>query len=447
MADRLFGTDGIRGIAGRWPLVPDFVRRIGLGAGRVLSRGRRGRSGSILVIRDTRRSGPWIQKALADGLGRAGFRVLDGGVLPTPAAAALVPRYGFAAGAVISASHNPAAFNGIKFFGPKGTKLPDGTERAMEREILSAGRVPAGRGGSGPFIRARRDYLDFLRSAWPKGLDLRGFSLALDCANGATSFLAAPLFRSLGARVYVLSARPDGLNINRNCGALHPEALSREVLRRRASLGVAFDGDGDRAMFVDEEGRVKNGDAVLLAAARHLKARGRLRNNTVAVTVMANLGLYRALEALDIRALETAVGDRWVWEGMVKSGAVLGGEQSGHIIFREFLPTGDGLLTALQVLAVVRSAGRPFSALTSLVTTYPQVLKNVEVREKKPLEKLPGFQRVSREVGEALGKTGRVLVRYSGTEPLLRIMVEGPDLKTIQAHADALAKAVRRDGL
>lgn len=460
---RLFGTDGVRGVAGKWPLTPDFVRRLGYFAGRVLAarsarplrslRGRRASHGdegshhrppSLFVVRDTRRSGPRLQRALSEGLCAAGFRVLDGGVLPTPSVAALVPAQGFTAGAVISASHNPAEFNGIKFFDASGKKLKESWEEAIERGALSEEKIPASRDKSVPARRARADYLNFLRSCWPEGLNLRGLRVAVDCANGATSGLAAELFLSLGARVTALSSRPDGLNINRGCGALHPEALARAVRREKAHFGAAFDGDGDRAILVDEEGRTQDGDSVLLVAARYLKAAGRLRKNLAVVTVMTNLGLYRALEALDVRTRETPVGDKYVWQALEKTGGVLGGEPSGHVIFREYLATGDGMLTALQVLRILRETGRPFSALAALAVRYPQVLKNVPVREKKPLETLAAFNREVEAVRRELGGLGRVLIRYSGTEPLLRIMIEGPDLKRIDGYAESLAAAVRR---
>ncbi|MGQ0644837.1 MAG: phosphoglucosamine mutase [Elusimicrobiota bacterium] len=445
-ARKLFGTDGVRGVAGRWPLTDEFVRRLGWAAGRVLGRKSPG-SRPVLVVRDTRGSGPSLQRALSAGLRAAGRAVSDGGVLPTPAVAVLAPRRRCAAGAVISASHNPAEFNGIKFFSPDGTKLPDELELEIEKLALDGEPVSRGTAAEKKYERAADDYLVFLRSTWPRGLDLKGFSMVLDCANGSSGVVAARLFRSLGARVTVLSAAPDGKNINRNCGALHPGALAAAVRRLGADMGAAFDGDADRAMLVDEEGAVRNGDDVLLLAARYLKSAGRLPKNRVVVTVMANLGLRRALSALGIEALETSVGDKYVWQAMRESGAALGGEQSGHIIFREFLSTGDGLLTALQTAAIARASGRPLSCLASLVVRYPQVLLNVTVRERRPLDSLNGFSKSVQSVRDALGGNGRVLIRYSGTEPLLRIMLEGPRPAEIQAHARALAAAVRREGI
>jgi phosphoglucosamine mutase len=443
---KLFGTDGVRGVAGRYPLTGDFVRRLGWATGTVLAKREPGRARTVFVVRDTRASGPVLLRALAEGLGAAGFGVLDGGVLPTPAVAALLPSLSAAAGAVISASHNPAAHNGVKLFGPKGQKLDDAWEDEIERRALSNEPLPAFRARIKPFSNARERYARFLMNAWPAGASLRGVPLVIDCAHGATSAVAPDLFRRLGAKVTVLSASPNGRNINRDCGALHPESLARAVRRTGARLGVAFDGDGDRAIFVDEAGHARDGDAVLLAAARHLHVRGRLTHGTVVVTVMSNLGLLRALDALGFRTEVTAVGDKNVWQGMKKTGAALGGEPSGHVIFRDFLPTGDGLLTSLQVAALLVETGQRFSSLTSLAVHYPQVLLNVPVRERRPLEKIPHFNKTLADVNAALGDTGRTLVRYSGTEPLLRIMVEGPDRSVIQAHAESLARVVQGRG-
>ncbi|MBK9430150.1 MAG: phosphoglucosamine mutase [Elusimicrobia bacterium] len=444
---RLFGTDGVRGLAGRPPLSVDFVRRLGWATGRVLAAHEPGRPRAVLAVRDTRASGPPLLSALADGLGAAGYALLDGGVLPTPAVAALLPDLAVAAGAVLSASHNPAPYNGIKLFNPRGMKIDDAWEDAIERLALDQESAIAPAPRLKPFPAARARYAEFLFNVWPRGVSLRDFPIVLDCAHGAASTVAPALFRRLGARVTVLSAAPNGRNINRGCGALHPEALARAVRRHGARLGVAFDGDADRAIFVDETGRVRDGDAVLLVTARALQARGRLRADAVAVTVMTNLGLIRALEALGLRAEVTPVGDKHVWRGMVKSGALLGGEPSGHVIFREFLPTGDGILTALQVLAVLAETGRSFSALTSLAVEYPQALVNVTVKERVPLEKIPGFPAAVAAIEKSLGATGRTLIRYSGTEPLLRVMIEGPDRALITAHAERLASIVKAAGV
>ncbi|HOW27096.1 MAG TPA: phosphoglucosamine mutase [Elusimicrobiota bacterium] len=443
----LFGTDGIRGIVGHWPLTPAFVQRIGAVAGRVLIQHHGHRKKCVLMVRDTRASGPLLERALSKGLNGSGLCVWDGGILPTPALSRLVPHRRFVAGVVLSASHNPAEFNGIKFFGSQGTKLPDTLERQIEQQLES----PEKEGSLLSSLTVRKDpsapgeYLKFIRSTWPHRLLLDGYSIVLDCANGSNSFIAADLFRSLGARVHVLSNKPDGFNINRACGALHPQALSREVRRQKADIGIAFDGDGDRAIFVDEQGHVRDGDATLLMAARYLKEHGRLKKNTVVLTVMANLGLRRALGALGIRFEETPVGDKYVWRRLEETGAVLGGEQSGHVIFREHLPSGDGLLTAVQVTAILRAARSPMSALSSLMVRYPQILENVRVEKRVPLEDLPQFMAGVRRIEKELGLFGRVVVRYSGTEPLLRIMVEGPDWTTVQRHVDCLRRLSQRE--
>lgn len=440
---RLFGTDGVRGVAGTWPLTEAFVERLGFFAGRAFSRS--GKKKAVLVVRDTRASGPGLSKALAAGFRKAGLAVADGGVLPTASVAVLVPKYGFSGGAVISASHNPAEFNGIKLFGAEGRKLSAEGEDEAEAGARGPEALPEAPAPGGALLegaRAGADYVDFLKGTVP-GLSLAGIPVAVDCGHGASSAVGPALLRSLGALVTVLNAAPDGKNINKGCGALHPEGLARAVKRERAALGVAWDGDADRAIFVDEEGAVRDGESALLVAARQLLAEGRLKKGIVASTVMANLGFKRALKALGIEDVETPVGDKHVAEALERTGGVLGGEPSGHIIFREHLGTGDGLLTALQVLSVLRKTGRRFSALASLSVKLPQILLNVPVRERKPLEEMNGFSAALRKAEAALGAGGRVLVRYSGTEPLLRIMIEGPDRRTIEGLAQGLARQAK----
>lgn len=441
MSGKLFGTDGVRGVAGQWPLTPAFVERLGYFAGEVYAGA--GRKKAVLVVRDTRASGPELQRALTSGLRRAGLAVADGGVLPTASVAILVPKYGFSGGAVLSASHNPAEFNGIKLFDHQGRKLGSSAESAVESGAQGARPLPpaSAGGGTAPLeaARAQTEYLAFLKRTVP-GLELGGFHVVTDCANGAASTAGPALLRSLGARVTSISDAPDGRNINRGCGALHPEALGRAVVKAGADMGVAFDGDADRAIFVDERGAVRDGESALLVAARRMKAEGRLKKDLVAITVMANLGFKRALDALGLSTVETPVGDKHVAEALERTGGVLGGEPSGHLIFREFLGTGDGLLTALQVLSAVRGAGRPFSALASLAVKLPQVLLNVPVRERRPIEEMKAFSAEMRRVQSVLGAGGRVLVRYSGTEPLLRIMVEGPEERVVKELAGGLAR-------
>ena len=446
--NRLFGTDGVRAVAGQPPLDREGVLKLGRAAGEVLSRHARGKSRRIVVAKDTRESGDWIEKALAEGLTAAGCEVLSCGVVPTSAVSAVLRKKRFLAGSVISASHNPPEFNGIKFFSSDGKKIPDAWEREIERrmEKLRATRaismdLPRVR----DFSEAKDLYVRFLKKSLPAGFSLRGMKWVLDCANGSASAIAPALFRSLGAGVVATHASPDGKNINVGCGAVHPESLRERVLRERAAGGCAFDGDADRVQFVDEKGELLDGDVLIGLAARHLKRTRKLKNSAVVTTVMANLGFMKAMKELGIKVLVTPVGDRAVSDGIAKSGAVLGGEQSGHIIFDRYLPTGDGLLTALQVLSIVRAAGAPLSSYKKDFPKFPQVLVNLRVREKLPLEKLPDLQSVIRNWEKKLDGNGRILVRYSGTEPLLRVMVEGDSLEKIREIAqDIVDRAKER---
>ena len=441
---RLFGTDGVRGTAGRYPLDRDTVARLGAALVRVLAPPD-GRPLRILVGRDTRESGPAIERALARGAGAAGASLTSAGVIPTPAVSFLTASVGFDAGVVISASHNPFEDNGIKIFSSRGEKLADETERAIEALVADcewptpdlAAPAPASSDLSGA-------YLAHLRSAMRDAPRLGRLRLAIDSANGATWAVGPRLFRDLDFDVTVMNAEPDGRNINRACGSTHPGPLAAVVVGGGHRLGVAFDGDGDRAIFVDRAGRVVDGDAVLLMCARELKAAGRLPGDLVVATVMSNLGLELALRDAGIRLARCPVGDKYVREEMVSRGASLGGEQSGHIIFSEYLSTGDGLLTALQVVGVMMRTGRELADLASELVTCPQVLVNVRVKEKRALEETPEVREAMACVEQRLGEEGRLLVRYSGTEPLLRIMIEGRDRVRIQAWADEIAAAVTR---
>ncbi len=455
----LFGTDGIRGRAGRGALAPRAVARIAQAVGQLLrkdpailsSKAPRGFEklradgpgrGRVLIGRDTRASGPSIERALAAGFAAAGVGVVRAGVLSTPGVAALTRAWGCALGAVISASHNPAHDNGIKFFSPQGLKMPDGAEEAIEL-LLVDGELPTRRGAPAPLTRKPLDdYLDILA---PFGPSLKGLTLAVDCAHGASSATARPLLERLGARVIVVNASPDGRNINAGCGALHPEKIARVVRREKADLGVAFDGDADRAIFVDETGEVRDGDHVLAVCGTHLDERRRLPRRTVVSTVMANFGLGRALAARGIRLLRARVGDRYVAEEMLRAGAVLGGEQSGHMLFFDASPAGDGLLTTLRVLGVMAERGEPLSRLSRILVKYPQTLLNVPVTRKPPLEEAGGVPKAVASAEKVLGADGRILVRYSGTEPLCRVMVEGPRAGMVRRLARAVADAVRRE--
>jgi phosphoglucosamine mutase len=440
VAKQLFGTDGIRGVAGEYPLDPATIFAFGAALGREAMG-----TGEILVGADTRESGPWIAELVAGGLERSGARVRYAGVVTTPGIAYLTRTGPFVAGVMISASHNPYQDNGIKVFTHSGFKLPDAEEHAIEREIFrlrELGVAPA------PATLAvdeglDRQYLEYLVSTASVRFD--GVTLAMDCGNGAASVLGPGLFRRLGADVKELFSAPDGRNINLDCGALHVEQLRDAVLAHGADFGVAFDGDADRAIFVAASGKTVDGDAVLLATARAMKAAGHLPGDTVVATVMSNLGLERALERERIRMTRTPVGDKYVLEEMVRVGAALGGEQSGHVIFREYATTGDGLLTALRLFEIARRAGVGLDELTADLEIYPQRLVNVRVREKKGLTELPSVAREIRLVEEAFAGTGRVLVRFSGTEPLARVMVEGPDLQQVESFSARIAEAIRRE--
>lgn len=448
MSERLFGTDGVRGIPGEAPLTPEMVRGIAAIAARILhERGRarvNGRGPFIVVGRDTRGSGPTLLKQLVAGFAEAGVRTLDLGVLPTPAVSYLTPRLKALGGAVISASHNPAEFNGIKFFDADGFKMSPEVEDLIERELRSAS------GRRSPLRRAAESaedgsklvelYLEFLRSTFPATLDLSGLKLVVDCANGASSKLAKPLFESLGAEVIALSCAPNGKNINADCGALFPETMQKAVLRHKADAGACFDGDADRCLFSDEKGTLVDGDSIICFGASRLEKAGLLRHHKVVLTVMSNVGLVNSLRERGIEVVSVPVGDRNVTEAIEKEDLSIGGENSGHIIFRRFAVTGDGLLTALQTLAALRESGEPLSACRKAFHAVPQVLQNLHVKTKPPLDTLPGLKAKIAAFEKELKGAGRILLRYSGTEPLLRVMVEGPDKARVAAMARELGR-------
>ncbi|MGH7264590.1 MAG: phosphoglucosamine mutase [Candidatus Rokuibacteriota bacterium] len=450
----LFGTDGIRGVANAEPLTPELALRLGRVAAPFLAE-RGAAAGSrpaLLVGRDTRLSGPLLEQALVAGVVSTGVDALVTGVLPTPAIAALTRALGCVGGVVLSASHNSFEDNGIKLFSRDGGKLPDEWEEEIEARLQAAAGGPRPTGSAvgrlRPVVGAEGRYLAELRRSVPADLDLRGLTLCLDCAHGATYRVAPRLFRSLGAAVTTLGARPSGLNINRDAGAVHPERLQARVRAAGpagSTIGLAFDGDGDRLMTVDERGDVRDGDHLLALFAEALSARGALRGGVVVSTVMANLGLERALAAIGLGMARTAVGDRYVLEEMHRRGANLGGEQSGHIVFLDHATTGDGLLSALQLLWIAKLSGRPLYDLASRVTKHPQVLVNVPVRVKPPLTGIPAVgQAVARWEAKLAGR-GRILLRYSGTEPLARVMVEGDDQMTIETVAHEIAGLVKAE--
>ena len=444
---KLFGTDGIRAVAGEAPLDQQTIYAVGLALAHTLSR--HGATSRVVLGMDTRESSEWISATLAAGLRGGGATVHSAGVITTPGIAFLARKHEFSAGVVISASHNPWQDNGIKVFGHDGYKLPDEQELEIEDEIFR--RLADASFSSQESTKAlpvqssyRHDYETFLRQVVP-GLSLHGKSVVLDCANGAASAIAPELFATLGGTVHLTHSRPDGRNINEHCGALHPEIVAAETIARKADVGITLDGDADRSLFADANGKVVNGDAILLLAARDLQARGALENNTVVATTMSNMGLEAALGISQIRMLRAPVGDKYVLQMMRQNNATLGGEQSGHILFPSHSTTGDGLMTALLVLDIVQRAGKPLHQLVSDMKVFPQVIVNVRVREKQPLEQIPEVSARIEEAELALKGKGRVVVRYSGTEALARIMIEAESREEMERHAERIAKAIRSE--
>jgi phosphoglucosamine mutase len=440
--NRLFGTDGVRGKAGNPPLDPPTVRRLGAALVRALPHGTE--SPQFLVGRDTRESGAWIEMELAHGACGEGASVTSAGVVPTPAVAFLTRTGTYDAGVVISASHNPYEDNGIKVFSGKGEKFTEAIEREVEA-IMTDGSWSAHAGVAGAVPRADLvdAYLDHLRAVFPEAGKTERFAIVLDCANGATTTVAPELFNSLGFETIVIGNRPNGRNINLGCGSTHPELLAETVVARGCAMGVAFDGDGDRAIFVDQRGQVVDGDAVLLMCGRQLQREGRLRGDAIVATVMSNIGLELALKPLGIELVRTSVGDKYVMEEMQKRNLSLGGEQSGHIIFSDYLFTGDGLCTALNVLRTVALTARTLADLAADLTTYPQVLLNVRVREKVELQAVPAVADAIARVEARVAGQGRLLIRYSGTEPLLRVMLEGQQQDQIRGWAQEIVDVVK----
>jgi phosphoglucosamine mutase len=444
----LFGTDGVRGTAGKYPLDPATVRRLGAALVREWRANHGGAASGagphILVGRDTRESGGWIEAELAHGASGEGATVTSAGVVPTPAVAYLTRTEGYEAGVVISASHNPFEDNGIKVFSGSGEKFTERDERAVEVILAdSSWQARSGKPGEVNTVDLVGDYLEHLRAVFPESGRLQGFLLAIDCANGATTTVAPRLFESLGLQTLVTGNQPDGRNINLGCGSTHPEKLARLVAERGCQMGVAFDGDGDRAIFVDHRGQIVDGDAVLLMCGRQLQREGRLKGNAIVATVMSNIGLELALKPLGIDLVRCPVGDKYVMEEMLNRDLSLGGEQSGHIIFSDYLFTGDGLCTALNVLRTVALTGRTLQDLAADLTTYPQVLLNVRVREKVDLRSVPAVAAAIDVVESRVAGQGRLLVRYSGTEPLLRVMLEGREQDQIRAWAQEIVDVVK----
>ena len=449
-ARSLFGTDGIRGVANVHPMTPELA--LALGRAVTFVAGRLGRHAPrVLIGKDTRLSGYMLETAIAAGVTSMGGRVMLCGPVPTPAVAHLTVSMRADAGIVISASHNPYDDNGIKIFGRDGFKLPDAAEEEIEALIREPERL--GERRTGPAIGravkledSRGRYVAFVKNTFPRDLTLDGMRVVVDAAHGAAYVVAPLVFSELGARVHAIGVRPNGTNINRETGALHPEHARAEVVRRGAQIGIALDGDADRVIVIDEQGQLVDGDAVMAMCATRMKRDGELRRDTVVATVMSNLGLERALEAQGIALVRTPVGDRHVVEAMRKGGFNLGGEQSGHLVFLDHSSTGDGLVGALQVLALMTRTGQPLSELAQqAMERVPQVLESVTLSARKPLEEMAALQGLMEKVKASLGKEGRVLVRWSGTEPKLRVMVEGPDERRIGTLAEELVAAARED--
>ncbi len=441
---KLFGTDGIRGIANRYPLTPEMVQKIGLSYGVYLNAKFPDRKNTVVVGKDTRLSSDMIKCAFVGGLTSAGVDVIDVGVVPTPAISFFIERGNLSGGVMVSASHNPYEYNGLKFFNEKGNKFSEAEEGGLELVIFGKYELPKaspenlGRVFDG--FNLVDSYKKHLESA---GRYLAGFRIGIDCANGSTFQIAPEVFKALGAKVFTFNAEPDGKNINQNCGALHPEYIAEKVKELNLDIGFAYDGDGDRCIAVDEKGNVVDGDRIIALLAVHYSN----KSKEVVATVMSNLGLEVFLKNLGLNLHRTPVGDRFVAEKMEEVGAVVGGEQSGHVIVREFGKTGDGILTSVLVASIVKSVRKPLSEIAEKVKLFPQKLRNVKVKEKVPIENLAKLQETLKEVERELSGKGRYLLRYSGTEPVLRIMVEADSEETIDRVIERIVNAVKEEGI
>jgi phosphoglucosamine mutase len=442
---KLFGTDGVRSVAGQYPLDPPTIRVLGRVLVELLEE--EGLEPCILVGRDTRESGPWIERSLAAGIKAGRGEMVSAGVIPTSAVSFLATKHRFSAGIMISASHNPYRDNGIKIFSSKGIKISDEWELRLEKAILEKKRRNSSLSKEKevqPQPELADEYEDFLISQLGKARIPEDLTIALDCANGASSVIAPTVFFRLGFRVLPIFNVSDGKNINRRCGSLHPHNLARHVVAARADLGIAFDGDADRAVWVDEKGRILNGDHTLFVQASFMKARGRLKSGSVVATTMSNMGLEKGLRDMDIELVRTRVGDKYVLEKMMEIGSNLGGEQSGHTIFLDDCPTGDGILTGLRMLEAMLAMRVSFSQLTEGLKEFPQVLHNVRVREKLDFKQFPEIVKAMDEIRAALAGAGRLDVRYSGTEPLARVMIEGEDLTRIEELAARMTAVIAK---
>ncbi|CAN5445944.1 phosphoglucosamine mutase [soil metagenome] len=443
---KLFGTDGIRGEAGVFPLDEKTVEIIGSSVARQF-REKLGRKPRFVTGRDTRESGAWIETAFCQGADAAGAHCQSAAIITTPGVAFLTKEFDFDAGVVISASHNPFADNGIKIFLPTGKKIDEATEKEIEKDVFDGRWSVVSSQWSVDNSKAKvyqENYIDYLSGEF-KNLTLENFKMVIDCANGAASNLAPKLFQKFGAQVALFNCEPTGRNINENCGSLHLENVQKKVLEEKADFGVAFDGDADRSLFVDEKGNLVDGDAVLWIMAKHLQANGKLNNQTIVATVMSNLGLEIALKSKNIKLLRTAVGDKYVLQELLKTNSSIGGEQSGHIIFPNKSLVGDGLMTTLFLLEALRENDKTLSEMTADFSRFPQILVNVNVKEKRPFEEIAEIAEAAAKIENQLGSKGRLLLRYSGTENLARVMIEGENQAEIQAQANCLAEIIRKN--
>ncbi|MBL7060887.1 MAG: phosphoglucosamine mutase [Actinobacteria bacterium] len=444
---KLFETDGVRGIANEYPMTPEMAMQIGQAVSYILQK--KGHQPRIVIGKDTRLSGYMLESALVAGITSMGADAITIGPFPTPGIAFMTTNLDADAGIVISASHNPFEDNGIKIFSKTGFKLTDEQEIDIEELIFSKKisdklSAPADLGKAYRETDALGRYIVFLKQTFPKNLSLEGMKIVIDCANGATYKVAPLLFKEMRADLVALNTSPDGMNINLNCGALHTEGLAKKVLEFNADIGLAFDGDGDRLIVVDEKGSIVSGDQVMAICTKDLKTEGMLKNNILVTTVMSNMGLSIALEKMGVEQVKSKVGDRYVLEEMQKKDAVIGGEDSGHIIFLDHHTAGDGILSALQLLAVIKKKNKPISELAKVMKVFPQITVNVYVKSKPPLGEQREIMDAIKEVEKALGNKGRVLVRYSGTQAVCRVMVEGPTQKETEAFAGTIAEVIKK---
>lgn len=445
---KLFGTDGVRGKANVYPMTAEMALNIGKAVAHLFKQN--DRRPRIIVGKDTRISGYILEHAIVSGICSMGVDAIMVGPMPTPGIAYLTLSMRADAGIVISASHNPFEDNGIKIFGGDGFKLSDEKEEEIEKYILAPETMdefypnPKDLGKASFSVKAKGEYIAFLKSTFPKKLNLEGMKIALDCGNGAAYQIAPELFYELGAKVNSLFINPNGTNINKDCGSQHTETLKKTVIKENTNIGLAFDGDADRLIALDENGNIVTGDQVIAICAKNLKEKGKLTNNSAVTTVMSNIGFKIAMKELDINNIVTKVGDRYVLEEMVKNNYKIGGEDSGHIIFLDHHTTGDGMLTALQLLTVMKETGKPLSELAKIMKVFPQKLINIKVTEKPDLSTIPEVKAVIAEVENSLGDTGRVLVRYSGTQNLCRVMVEAPSDEETDSNCNKVAEIIRK---